>query len=109
MLGHPVQTVWRGFGVGQVDGAIIVARMCARGVLETLVSGMDYFDLDICELNSLLMSWKLYIYLVEVGDDDVKRAARVNFYAVFCDDGCMRLGHVLMGIYLYQPYRLCGN
>lgn len=57
--------------------------MRAGGLRDTIVFNVDYFSWCDCGFTNLLGFWEVHIHLPEIGDSDVKRAARVEIH-YFC-------------------------
>lgn len=109
MLPHLVQKVRGESLVCHVGEVVVVVCMCPRGVRQTLVFNVVYFDWRICDFTDVLMFWEVYVNFAEVFNGDVEIAARLNVHDFFSHHTCMTFGHLLMGNFLYWGYRVCGN
>lgn len=83
MLYHLVRKFGWAFVVHRIDRAVIVDCTSARGIREMVVVNVNNFDWRICDFTDLLVIWKVYIHLANVGHGRVKRATRINIHDFF--------------------------
>lgn len=97
---HLVQTVGRGVLVDRIDRAVIVVRLCARGVREMFVFNVDDVVRRICTGNNYSLLGPVSVGPSKIFDCKIQRVAKVNDDDAFSRHSCMMFGLVLMKSYL---------